>query len=660
MARNTATKKCKVHFEPCHAEVVVPQGTILRDAALQAGVKMIAACGGAGTCGTCKVVIEDGEVSTVRTAKLSDDEYNRGVRQACQSKILTDLMVYVPVESRLETAVLTRERKGLSASAPATEVLATRWRFLPPLTKYYLELPPATMADNISDLSRLLRGLKQQYRLSNMTVDFDVVKKLPNVLRQQDWQVTVTTLVTAIESATAMRRPRLINIEAGDTRQKHYTLAVDIGTTTVKAQLLDLNRGRVMADYAEYNGQIPYGADVISRINYCQKPEGLATLQKAVVTTINSIVSHLLADSKLEAADISHVSVAGNTTMLQILVGVEPKYIRLAPYTPVATYLPPIKANTVGLDVPDHAYLFTFPLVASYIGGDIIAGVVGAGIHQTKKLTFYIDIGTNGQIVVGNSEWMVTAACSAGPAFEGGDIKFGMIATNGAIEACEINPETLEPVTGTIGEEKPRGICGSGLINTVASLLEAGIIGQNGHFQTEVKNDRVRQGSDGYEYVLAWASETQVDKDIVITELDIDNLMRAKAAMYAGFQTLIKGVGLTRDDVEQVIIAGGFGNYVDIDRAITIGLLPDLPRDRFVFIGNGSLMGARLACFSTDIIDDVRRVAKIMTNFELSENNDFMNNYMAAMFLPHTDVQEFPTISQRAERAAISQRGGGE
>jgi uncharacterized 2Fe-2S/4Fe-4S cluster protein (DUF4445 family) len=652
MARNSAEKKRRVHFEPGNVEIVVEQGANLLETAIQAGVRLVASCGGAGTCGTCKVLLKEGEVETVRTAKLSDDEYQRGMRQACQSKVVTDLKVYVPVESRLETAVLAYERKGMATRVKRAETLATGWRFSPPLSKYYVELPPPTLVDNISDLSRLLRGLKQEYKLSNMTVDFDVVQKLPKVLRDGDWKVTVATLVTAVEPrAVARRRPRVINVEPGDTRQKHCSLAIDIGTTTVKAQLLDLNHGRVLAEGADYNGQIAYGADVISRIAYCQKG-GCARLKDAVVATINGIISGLLRRGKVDRQDIGHVMVAGNTTMMQILLGLDPKYIRLAPYTPVATYIPPVKANSLGIKVGDYAYLFTFPLVASYVGGDIISGVVAAGIQQTKKLTFYMDIGTNGEIVVGNSDWMVTAACSAGPAFEGGEIKHGMIATNGAIEEFDINPSTLEPTIGTIGGEKPKGICGSGLINIVAGLLEAGVITQKGKFQSDLPTKRVREGSDGYEYVLAWAPETQIGKDIVITEVDIDNLMCAKAAMYAGCQTLVKSVGMTCHDIKQIIIAGAFGSYINIEKAIMIGLLPDLPLERFVYIGNGSLMGARLSSFSTDIIDEVRRVAKVMTNFELSENVDFMNNYVAALFLPHTNADEFPSLTKRLAKLA--------
>ncbi len=643
-----ANKKRRVYFEPDNIEIAVEQGANLLETAIQAGVRLIASCGGAGTCGTCKVLIEKGEVESTKTGKLTDEEYEQGLRQACQTRVITDLTVHIPVVSRLETAVLARERKGIATGDQQLEALATGWRFNPPLSKFFVELPPPTLQDNVSDLSRLLRGLKQRYKLRNMTVDFDVIKKLPQVLRDSEWKVTVTSLVTAIEPRTAAkRRPRLINVEAGDTRGNHYSLALDIGTTAVKGQLLDLKKGRVIAEGADYNGQISYGADVITRISYCEKADGLHTLQQVVVATINRIFNHLLDQSGVNRDDVGHIMVAGNTTMLQILFGLDPKYIRLAPYTPAATYIPPVKARSLGINVGEHVYLFGSPLVASYVGGDIVSGVVAAGVHQTKKLTFYIDIGTNGEIVIGNSSWMVTAACSAGPAFEGGEIKHGMLATNGAIEEFAINPSSLEPTIGTIGGEKPKGICGSGLINIVAGLLEAGVINQKGEFNTDLPTKRIREGSDGYEYVLAWAPETQIGKDIVITSIDIDNLMRAKAAMYAGYQTVLKSVEMTSSDIKQVIIAGAFGSYINVARAITIGLLPDIPRDRFIFIGNGSLMGVRLASFSTDIIDQMRRVAELMTNFELSENADFMNNYVAALFLPHTDADEFPSVTRK-------------
>lgn len=641
MTKDSTNKRRRVHFNPENVDIVVEEGANLLAAAITAGVHVNAACGGVGVCGTCKVLIETGQVESTRTEKLSEEEYEQGLRQACQSSIITDLTVYIPVESKLERAVLSREAKKTS------EVLATGWRFKPPLSKLFVELPPPTLEDNTSDLSRLLRGLRQRYNLHNISTDFGVVKKLAKVLRDGHWKVTVTTLITAAKPRTKeWRRPRVINIEPGDTREKHYSMAFDIGTTTICGQLLDLNQGKVIAESIDYNGQINYGEDVITRIAYCQKRGGLKKLQQAVVTTINGIIRELATQSQVNVEYIGHIMLAGNTTMTQILLGLDPKYIRLAPYTPTANFFPPVEANSLGIKVGKPVYLFTFPSVASYVGGDIISGIVGAGVYQRKNLTLYMDVGTNGEIVIGNSDWMVTASCSAGPAFEGGGIRHGIIASEGAIEGVDINPSNFEPVISTIGETKPKGICGSGLINIVAGLLEAGAISQNGKFNTDLPAKRIRKGTEGYEYVLSWAPETQIGKNIVITEMDIDNLIRAKAAIYAGCQTLVKSVGLTCPSLEQVIIAGAFGSNIDIAKAITIGLLPDLPVDRFIFIGNGSLLGASLTCFSRDLLDDARIVANMMTNFELSENVDFMNNYIAALFLPHTNSREFPSVSK--------------
>lgn len=637
-------EKVKIHFDPDNVDVIVEKGENLLQAAIAAGVHINASCGGAGVCGTCKVLVKQGQVESTRTEKLTEQEYKQGVRQACQSRIITDLVVDIPVESRLEKAVLDREKVG---GIQLSEVLTTGWGFNPPVSKLYVELPPPTLKDNISDLSRLLRGLKKRYNLRNVEVDFNVLGRLPQILRDSDWKVTATTLVTTTKIKPDKRWTRLINIEPGDTRGKHYSLAFDIGTTGVRGQLLDLNRGKVRAEGLDYNGQISYGEDVISRIAYSQKPGGLKKLHQAVVATINGIITKLLAESKVKMDDITHLVVAGNTTMIQLFLSLEPKYIRLAPYTPTINTVPLVRATSVGLKLAEHVYVYALPSVASYVGADIVAGIVGAGVYQRKKLTLYMDIGTNGEIVIGNSDWMVTASCSAGPAFEGGGVKHGMIATNGAIEDFSINPSNFEPVINTIGGTKPKGICGSGLINIVAGLLEAGVIGQNGKFNTNLPTKRIRHGRDGYEYVLAWAPETQIGKDIVITAVDIDSLIRAKAAMYAGCRTLTKSVTINCSDLEQVIIAGAFGSNIDIEKSITIGLLPDIPRDRFIFIGNGSLLGARLTSFSTDLLDDGERVAKMMTNFELSVNADFMSNYTASLFLPHPDAEEFPSVYKR-------------
>ncbi len=447
----------------------------------------------------------------------------------------------------------------------------------------------------------------------------------------------------------------MIHLEAGDTTGEHYSIVMDIGTTSVWGQLLDLNGRQTLAEASDYNGQIQYGDDVISRMVFSQKPDGLESLQGSVVETINGIIRELIAKSGVNPSRISHMTAAGNTTMTHLLLGLNPKFIREAPYTPVASFIPPVRATELGLEVGSHVHLYTFPQVASYVGGDIVSGILGSGIYQRKPFTLYIDIGTNGEIVVGNSEWMVTAACSAGPAFEGGGIKHGMRATLGAIEDFRLNPKTFEPMLLTVGMVKPRGICGSGLINMVAEFLEAGLISPNGKFNADLPTKRIRQGQDGMEYVLVRGPESGTGNDIVITEVDIDNLLRAKAAMYAGYGTLLKSVGLSIADLEQVVIAGAFGSFIDVERAITIGLLPELPLDRFLFIGNGSLLGARLISFCNEMLDDAERVARMMTNIELSESPTFMDNYVAAMFFPHTNGEEFPRVSQRMAAMAKAQ-----
>jgi uncharacterized 2Fe-2S/4Fe-4S cluster protein (DUF4445 family) len=636
MTESWPEKEYTVHFEPDNVDIIVEKGANLMEAAIAAGVHINASCGGAGVCGTCKVLIQKGEVESTRTDKVSDKEYETGIRQSCQSRVISDLAVEIPIESRLEKAVLGQEKKEIAAQMPLS--LASGWQFNPPIKKFYLELSPPTLKDNTSDLSRLLRGLRQQYSLDSIPVDFYVARKLAQTLRDGNWRVTATIL---LDNGYGFR---LINIEAGDTRARHYSLAFDVGTTAVRGQLLDLNRGRVLAQTVDYNRQISYGEDVISRIAWAQKTGGLKKLQRAIIATINGLIKELVEEAGIEVKEIAHIVVSANTVMIHLLLGLDPRYLRLSPYVPTANTAPLVKASSLGIELEEPVHIYTLPSVASYVGGDIVAGILGSGIYQRKTVTLYIDIGTNGEIVIGNSDWMVTASCSAGPTFEGGGIKHGMIATSGAIEGFDISPSDFEPVISTIGGVKPKGICGSGLINTAAALLKTGVITQNGRFNAELPTKRLREGDDGYEYVLARAPETQIGKDIVFTEVDIANLIRSKAAMYAGCQTLAKSVGAKCPSIEQVIIAGTFGCNINIENAITIGLLPDLPRDRFIFIGNGSLLGARLSSFSNDLLRDGQRIASMMTNVELSESVDFMNNYVAALFLPHTNADEFPSV----------------
>ena len=512
------------------------------------------------------------------------------------------------------------------------------------MEKRFFQLNPPTIADNVPDLQRLIRAIKKGcHDCKEPSYDHpELLRELAFTVREKDWQVTTILL----RGKLAEEPDRIIAVEPGNTTEALYGLAVDIGTTTVCGALIDLNTGKVIAEASGYNDQIRYGEDVISRIIYSQRPGGLKVLQERVVYTLNNVIETVCRKVLITPSDISYIMAAGNTIMSHLLLGLDPKFIREAPYTPTCGQFPLTRAAALGIAAHPSVRLFLYPSVASYVGGDITAGVHACQMHKSPELTLFIDIGTNGEIVVGNQDWMVCAACSAGPAFEGGGIRYGMRASSGAIENFHIHPETLEPMIITIDHTKPRGICGSGLISIVAELLEANVIDQRGKFNRNLKNPRIREGIDGHEYVLAWAKDAIAD-DIVITEVDLDNLLRAKGAMYAGYMTLLESVGMTFSDLDRVILAGNFGNFIDLERAICIGLLPDIDRNRFFYLGNASLLGAQISLTDHKRFRERTVVSRLMTNLELSESPLFMNHYMAALFLPHTDMSLFPTVQKK-------------
>ncbi len=631
-------EKKRIRFLPDNREISVNAGENLLKAAMMAGVHINASCGGAGVCGRCKVKIEDGNIV--------GEKDEAGYWQACKTFIHDDVEVTIPVVSKLDRGALARAipPAGISMARDASrEGLLISRPFSPVVQKKFLQLAPPTSRDNISDLSRLKRGLKVGFALQDIEIDPSLIAKLPRVLRAQNWAVTVAIRYDPPWPAL------IIEIESGDTRTKDYAVAIDVGTTTLCTYLIDLNSGEVVAEASDYNPQIGFGEDVISRIVFSQKGDGLKVLQTRVAERLNSLIQELVDKAGVSRESIYYTSAAGNTTMSHLMLGLDPKYLREAPYTPVARSYPRLRAREVGLDVPYHVFLDVFPSVASYVGGDIVAGVIASRVFERQELTLYIDIGTNGEIVLGNREWLVCASCSAGPAFEGGGIKHGLRAMPGAIEAVHVHPETCEPMVVTIGMAQPKGICGSGLISLVASLMEGCIIDQQGKFSRALCADRIRKGRHGYEYLIVRAENTATGEDIVLTEVDIENLIRAKGAMFAGYLTLTEAVGLAISDIERVLIAGAFGSFLDIEKAITIGLLPDLPRDRFYFVGNGSLLGAKAAICSADVLEERRAVTNMMTNFELSENPRFMEHYISSLFLPHTDHQLFPSVWERIE-----------
>jgi uncharacterized 2Fe-2S/4Fe-4S cluster protein (DUF4445 family) len=635
-----------VHFLPDGVKVSVEEGENLLNVAANAGVYIHAFCGGEGVCGKCKVKIEAGDVAASQATQLKSSEIEQGFRLACQSKVISDLVVLIPETIRKDGKKLKRKPKTTSSiSARSLDDLIGGWDVDPLVEKRFFALNKPTIEDNVSDLQRLTRAISKGCpECQAPSYDHpELLQELPFIMRQANWEITAILL-----RGKRLEEPdRIIAIEPGDTTGALYGLALDIGTTTVCAVLIDLNSGELIAEASEYNGQIQYGEDVISRIIYSQRPGGLEGLQERVVRTINNVIGSVCEKVAIVPENISYIMAAGNTTMSHLLLGLNPKFIREAPYTPTCNQYPITQAASIGIIAHPSVRLFLYPSVASYVGGDIISGVHACQMHKSPEVTLFIDIGTNGEIVIGNQEWMVCAACSAGPAFEGGGIKHGMRATSGAIENFHIEPETLDPMIVTINLAKPSGICGSGLISIVAELLEAGVIDQQGKFNQNLDHPRIREGYDGYEYVLAWAKDSAVDEDIVITEVDLDNLMRAKGAMYAGYQTLLESVSLTFNDLDRVILAGNFGNYIDLEQAICIGLLPDIDRNKFFYLGNASLLGAQISLIDHKRFWERLVVNKLMTNMELSENPNFMNHYMASLFLPHTDMSLFPTVKKK-------------
>ncbi|OKY76149.1 MAG: ferredoxin [Desulfobulbaceae bacterium DB1] len=633
----------KVTFLPDRTTITVEDGENLLAAAAGAGVYLHAYCGGDGVCGKCKVKIVEGEVAADRGQHLKSTEYDQGIRLACQASVVSDVVVEIPAQMGKDGKALRRKPKTTRAiSARSLEALIGKWDVDPPVEKRFLKLDPPSLEDNVPDLQRLLRAIRKGcYECKEPTYDHpEMLKELPFILREAKWEVTVLML----RGKRSEEPDRIIAIEPGNTTDRLYGLAVDIGTTTVGGILMDLNSGKVLAESSAYNGQIPYGEDVISRIIYSQRPGGLRILQERVVHTINEIIQSVCRKVVISPSDISYIMAAGNTVMSHLLLGIDPKFIREAPYVPTCSQFPLTRAAGLGVMAHSSVRLFLYPSISSYVGGDIVSGVHACQMHKSPELTLFIDIGTNGEIVVGNQDWMMCTACSAGPAFEGGGIRHGMRASSGAIENFHIHPQTYDPMIITIDRTKPRGICGSGLISIVSELFEAGVVDQQGKFNRSIDHPRIREGLDGYEYVLAWSKDSLIGEDIVITEVDLDNLIRAKGAMYAGYLTLLDSVGMTFTDLDRIILAGNFGAYLDLEQAISIGLLPDINREKFFYLGNGSLLGAQISLDDHKRFRERSEVSKLITNMELSESPDFMNHYMAALFLPHTDLSLFPSV----------------
>ena len=628
-----------VVFKPSGQVVEVEVGTLLSDAAVEAGVTLNLPCGGQGRCGRCRVRVEHGAVSHRSGVRLTSAEMDEGWALGCQAVVKGDAVVFVPEQEQVEIEFTTQAvgAERIALAAEFTDELD------PSVRRVHVVIEPPSLDDQTTDWDRLLRELSLQHGIENVTASLPMLRILGRDLREAEWNTTAV-LEMGDPVLNPCTPPRLIDLLPGDQTDRCYGVAIDIGTTSNVVYLVDLVQGKVLDRASAYSGQISAGEDVISRIIFSQKRGGLNRLQQMVLKTLNGLLEELASRNQIPLRQISKAVVAGNTTMIQLFLAIDPRSIREMPFVPTIGQPLPITAEEIGLSINPQATVDCLPVVGAYVGADITAGVVASDMYDTNALTLFIDVGTNGEIVLGNRDWLITCACSAGPAFEGSGVRHGMRATAGAIEELWIDHRTFEPTYQTIGQLPARGICGSGMIGLLAEMFITGILDKAGKIQRDLPTPRIRVGDHGGEYVVVWANQSGIGTDIVINEVDIENLLRTKGAIYAGFSVLVQSVGLELADVEQVFIAGAFGQYINVEKAIQIGLLPDMPWDRFNYLGNTSALGAFYSLVSRPMRRKVLRSAEKMTYLELSADNTFYDQFMSALFLPHTDITAFPSV----------------
>lgn len=612
-----------VTFFPGSIAVEVRDGETVLDAAIAAGVQINSVCGGKGTCGKCLVIV-DGPSESMPGA-LSADELDRGYRLACRTVVRGDMSVFIPEEAQISEHQILASYHGREAPdlTPLTEVRK-------------LDLAAPSLEDNLADLERVACALGDPH----LIISLPLLRSLPKVLREGGWQLSVM-----------LSRPngveRVMAFEKGSKDIPNYGMAVDIGTTTVVAELVDLNTGRTVAQASDYNRQLVCGEDVLSRIAYAEEKGG-KRLTELVVDTINGLIAQLCAERDRKrryhpgscSEDIASIVVSGNTAMVHTLLGLDPTNIRYEPYIPVANVPPVLTASEIGLRAQPDAPVLCVPGRAAYVGGDITSDILLSEMHLRDELALLIDVGTNGEVVLGNKDWIIGCSTSAGPAFEGGEVSCGMRAMTGAIDKVSISEREVS--VSTIGNAKPRGICGSGLIDLIAQMFSAGYLDKKGRIDT-ASSERVRSSGRGMEFVVHPGGS----RAITVTDDDIASVIRTKAAIYTGCAVLLQTVDKRFSDLDRIYIAGGFGSYIDIDNAQTIGLLPDLPREKFELLGNASLGGAKLCLLSEEMRREAREIYSMMTYLDLSSSPAFFDQYSSALFLPHTDMEQFPTVRGR-------------
>ena len=619
-------------------------GESLLEVARKTNVAIDAPCGGNGACGKCKVKLMGGTLDSKKTSHISDEEYAAGWRLACISKIIDDVEVLVPdiasaYKSRMKMADLSSAEEVKIFEELKEQITEVGIELKNNLEVIDVTMSAPTLDDTMPDNERFSWAVEEVTGMDKIRVPYSVIKKMAHVFRASDFHVKAVIRKTdkdvfVYDVLPASEEP----VVAG--------IAIDIGTTSVSAIIIDMLNGAVLAKGSAGNGQIRYGADVINRIIESGKPGGREKLQDAIIKeTLNPLILNMCASAKIKPAQVYRLAIGANTTMNHLLMGVDADPVRMEPYIPTFFKTNSLFASDIGLKVNPDAHIILAPNIGSYVGGDITAGAFVSMIWNKPEFSIFIDLGTNGEIVFGNSDFMMSCACSAGPAFEGGDISCGMRATDGAIEAIKLDKETLEPTYSVIGDPgtKPVGLCGSGIIDMIAELFRCGVINPKGQIIREgrrIRRDEFGMGS----YIIAFEEEAGSVKDVELTEADIDSFIRAKGAIFSAIRTMLSYCDFDISMIENVYVAGGIGSGINMGNAIEIGMFPDIPVEMYHYLGNTSLAGAYAMLYSTEAERKVYEIAQNMTYIELSNVPTYMDEFVAACFVPHTDKSLFPSI----------------
>ena len=627
----------RVSFTPLNRSVTVPAGTTLLEAAARAHISIDSVCGGDGICGRCKMIVKEGKVAGEATALLTRDEIRQGVVLACQTRVESDLLVEIPEQTRAEEKItIDRDAGRFRAVRPGVE--QREFEVAPLVSRIFLRLDPPTLEDNLADCQRLEEQVARLAGTRSIQTGLKVIRRLPGVLRDSDFRVTVVL---------GRRRGvvEIVDLESGDTSARNVLAVVDVGTSTIVVHLVDAVSMRTIDAEACFNSQATFGREVTTRMISAEK-RGPEHLQRLLVEDINGLIAALAARNDIALKDITAVACAGNTAMMHFLLGLPTRNIRRSPFVAVTVKPPPFRAAEVGIKINPRGLLLAVPGIGGWVGGDVTAGILATGLHEMEQVGMMIDVGTNGEIVIGNREWLIACSASAGPALEGAGVECGMMAHRGAIES--VREEGGRIAYDVIGSVAPDGICGSGIIDLVAVLLKRGIIDRRGRL-IPGSDDGVRFDNGRGRFVLVEQGAGAGGREIALSQDDIDNVITAKAAIFAAAKIMLDRLDLKFTDIHRFFVAGGFGNYVNLRNAVAIGLFPDLPAERMRYVGNTAIWGAKLAALSGQARQMLNEITARTTYYDLLGSDDYVEQFQQAMFLPHTNIELFPSVGRKGK-----------